>query len=328
MKGQVKKKSETTQLHPLIECAELILPWLNPQELSNISLTCKALSLVTNSITRHRSLDAARSLEDFPLPFGNSLFGHPPYAYFLYTPSQVLPFVFHSSRQPWGSPSLPCCGGPKTCSPVPCGCGCDGCGEEWAQGLPGMGLEIVSECGPCCGCGLECGNRLTQRGISAKLKIVRDSRKGWCLFADQLIHRGQFICEYAGELLTTKEARRRQQIYDELASGGCASSASALLVVREHLPSGKVCLRINIDATKIGNAARFINHSCDGGNLFTVLVRNSGAILPRVCFFASKDIKEGEELTFSYGETRVSSKCLPCFCGSSCCFGTLPSENT
>lgn len=129
-----------------------------------------------------------------------------------------------------------------------------------------------------------------------------------------------------GELLTTKETRRRQQIYDKLVQGG--KFVSALLVVREHLPSGNACMRINIDATRVGNFARFINHSCDGGNLSTVLVRSSGTLLPRLCFFASRDILEGEELTFSYGDIRLGKKGLQCFCGSSCCFGNLPSEHT
>lgn len=136
----------------------------------------------------------------------------------------------------------------------------------------------------------------------------------------------QLIFAWIGELLTTKEARGRQQIYDELASRSGISSA--LLVVREHLPSGKACLRMNIDATRVGNVARFINHACDGGNLSTVVVRSVGSMLPRLCFFASKDIKEGEELTFSYGEIRVRSKGLQCFCGSSPCFGILPAEHT
>lgn len=99
-------------------------------------------------------------------------------------------------------------------------------------------------------------------------------------------------------------------------------------MVREHLPSGKACLRLNIDATRVGNVARFINHSCDGGNLSTVLVRNCGSLLPRLCFFASRDIVEGEELTFSYGDIRLRPTGSPCFCGSSRCFGVLPSEHT
>ena len=97
--------------------------------------------------------------------------------------------------------------------------------------------------------------------------------------------------------------------------------SSALLVVREHLPSGKACLRT-------GNVARFVNHSCDGGNLSTKLVRSSGSLFPRLCFFASKHIQVDDELTFSYGEIRKRPNGLPCFCNSPSCFGTSPSQDT
>ncbi|KAI6699963.1 hypothetical protein NL676_014287 [Syzygium grande] len=80
-------------------------------------------------------------------------------------------------------------------------------------------VVVVSECGPGCGCGLECGNRASQRGVEVRLKIARDKKKGWCLFADQAIEKGRFVCEYAGELLMAKRGKgATKKEYDELAS--------------------------------------------------------------------------------------------------------------
>ena len=46
----------------------------------------------------------------------------------------------------------------------------------------------------------------------------------------------------------------------------------------------------------------------------TVLVRSSRALLPRLCFFASRNIQEDEELTFSYGGIiRIGEEGLPFF---------------
>lgn len=59
-------------------------------------------------------------------------------------------------------------------------------------------VEVSRECGPSCGCELECGNRLTQRGIDVRVKIVKDEKKGWGLCSDQVIRKGDFVCEYAG----------------------------------------------------------------------------------------------------------------------------------
>ncbi|VVA96364.1 unnamed protein product [Arabis nemorensis] len=356
-----------------LRCANFILPWLNPQELAVVSRTCKTLSLISKSITLRRSLDAARSLENLPIPFLNSVDSQR-YAYFVYTPFQI-PASSPPPRQCWegsatdecgsngadenplsrirsislpgdddGSKSVPVSSRPYLESVSErgrfgvslvdeYGCECERCEEGYCQCLVLEGMEeIANECGSGCGCGSDCPNRVTQKGISVRLKIVRDEKKGWCLYADQFIKKGQFVCEYAGELLTTDESRRRQNIYDKLRS--TQSFSSALLVIREHLPSGQACLRINIDATRIGNVARFINHSCDGGNLSTVLLRSSGALLPRLCFFAARDIVAEEELSFSYGDVHITdkkngdNKKLNCSCGSSCCIGTLPCENT
>ncbi|KAL4654361.1 hypothetical protein ACB092_01G372600 [Castanea dentata] len=337
---QQQQQKPNNPTGPFLQCFELILPWLTPIELANISLTSKSLNQLSKSTTLRRSSDASRSFENLPIPFHNTIDDHP-YAHFIYTPSQIFPSSSSSQpqRQSWGSLDFSSSASRLGVEPVSLvdelghsvsGCDCERCDDEDPDGCPCFSemdeLDMANECGPSCGCGLECENRLTQRGVSLRLKIVRDGRKGWGLYADQFIEKAQFVCEYAGELLTTKEATNRQQMYDKLASDGRFSSA--LLVLREHLPSGKACMRINIDATRMGNVARFINHSCDGGNLVTKLVRSSGALVPRICFFASRDIKENEELAFSYGEVRLRSNGLQCFCGSSSCFGTLPSENT
>ncbi|KAK7380769.1 hypothetical protein VNO78_33288 [Psophocarpus tetragonolobus] len=329
----VPLKRSTTQEPLLLQCAELVLPYLTPSEIAAVSLACKRLSTVSRSVTARRASDASRTLEPLPVPFLNALGSHP-YAHFLYTRSLVLAPPLLHPRQPWGSSVI---SSSETAWPLAedvglaCGPGRSRVGCECRSCVGGCpcddGVEDVGrECGPGCGCGPECGNRVAGNGVKVKVKIVRDERKGWGLKADQFIRKGDFLFEYAGELLTTKEAQRRHQNYDELSSQGHFSSA--LLVVREHLPSGKACLRLNIDATRIGNVARFVNHSCDGGNLSTKLVRSSGALFPHLCFFASKDIQVDEELTFSYGEIRNRANGLPCFCNSPCCFGTLPSEDT
>lgn len=202
----------------------------------------------------------------------------------------------------------------------------DGHRDRQFEGCSG-GPPLVMECGPACCCGPSCRNRVSQGGLAVRVAVVRYPRKGWGLHSLEPIARGAFICEYAGELLTTVEARERQRHYDD-AILNQHNFCSALLVIREYLPSGKACLRINIDATKVGNVARFINHSCDGGNLLPTLVRSSGSILPRLCFFASRDICEGEELTFCYGIVRKNSKMSSCFCNTPTCCGMLPSEAT
>lgn len=315
----------------LSDAATYVLPYLYPAELSAISLTCKTLHLIAKSVTAARSSDACRNTEKVPIPFINSTADSHPYTYFIYTPTQVLSFSDAPPRQPWGSSSLE---QPDLGLSLPptledgSRCECERCDSDSVgcpcsrQNFPGL----IWECGSGCMCDLGCANRVSQRGISIRLKIVRSQRKGWGLHADQFIPSGEFICEYAGELLTTKEARKRQQTYDKLKSTN--KHTSALLVVREHLPSGNTCMRINIDATRIGNVARFINHSCDGGNLSTVLVRSSSALLPRVCFFASQDILKDQELTFSYGDSGLNPNGSKCFCGTGCCTGIMPSELT
>lgn len=80
-----------------------------------------------------------------------------------------------------------------------CGCECERCDVELDCACREMSaVEVSRECGPSCGCELECGNRLTQRGIDVRVKIVKNEKKGWGLCSDQVIRKGDFVCEYAG----------------------------------------------------------------------------------------------------------------------------------
>jgi histone-lysine N-methyltransferase SETD2 len=75
-----------------------------------------------------------------------------------------------------------------------------------------------------------------------------------------------------------------------------------------------------IDASRRGNLARFINHSCDPNcatQKWTVKGRTSIGI------FAIKDIPSGTELTFDYKFERIGCKKQRCLCGSAKCRGWL-----
>lgn len=184
--------------------------------------------------------------------------------------------------------------------------------------------ETLYECGPGCLCGQDCCNRITSgRGLGRRqypLVLKRTEGKGLGVFADcEIIPKGSYICEYAGEYVRGEEAKRRLKMYDELNKG------HALLVFREILPSGTAALRTFVDATNVGSIARFFNHSCDGGNLESFAIRRSGCIVPCIAFFARYDIHQGQELTFAYGSPAAQGKKL-CLCGTSACLGYLPHE--
>lgn len=85
--------------------------------------------------------------------------------------------------------------------------------------------------------------------------------------------------------------------------------------------------------------------SCDGGNLTLQVRRTKGSPIPHVAMFASKEIRLGDEITFSYGdasaevdaashEGNTDAGCTAavtlqgqrrhCYCKSKQCCGFLP----
>jgi len=69
------------------------------------------------------------------------------------------------------------------------------------------------------------------------------------------IPEGGYICEYAGELLTASEAKRRLKINEEL------GLMNYVLVLNEYTSETKQQVTI-VDPSRRGNIGRYLNHSC------------------------------------------------------------------
>jgi hypothetical protein len=138
-------------------------------------------------------------------------------------------------------------------------------------------------------------------------EIHSSSIEGVGAFATRRIRRGARVIEYLGERITAAEADSRY-------AGGVARYAHVLLFTVDD--------RNVIDGGVHGNAARFINHSCEP---------NCEAVTrgKRIWIFALRDVQPGEELTYDYnltgedGSLESQAAEYPCSCGSSKCRGTL-----
>ena len=172
-------------------------------------------------------------------------------------------------------------------------------------------------------------NRLTQNGITFRLEVFLTTNKGLGVRTLESIPKHHFITEYAGEIISYEEAKKRTAMNTSI------SKPNYLFVLKEHISNGSI-LKTHIDASNYGNVARFMNHSCDP-NMVMFPVRHNCPV-PTLSLFASRNIEAKEELTFSYGDAGVSENCqtdenskfsfhtlrIKCLCGSSSCAGYLP----
>lgn len=141
--------------------------------------------------------------------------------------------------------------------------------------------------------------------------VVRNSSiHGRGVFALRRIPKGTRIIEYKGKLITDKEADRRY-------SRVHAHSPHTMLF---SLEGGWV-----IDATRRGNSARWINHSCAPN----CDIEEEGR---RIFIESRRDIHPGDELTYDYnlqiGEkhTKAAKREHACFCRARRCRGTMLGE--
>eukprot|EP00033_Pygsuia_biforma_P005378 GCRY01005933.1.p1 GENE.GCRY01005933.1~~GCRY01005933.1.p1 ORF type:complete len:290 (+),score=21.48 GCRY01005933.1:213-1082(+) len=191
-------------------------------------------------------------------------------------------------------------------------------------------LPSLYECSVLCSCSRDlCRNRVVQQGPKHHFEVFYCGfKKGWGLRAHDFISKGSYIGEYVGELLRSAEADRKQLEYNKIAEVD-PQFRNYLMSVKEVLADERV-LCTHIDPILKGNFTRFMNHSCEP-NCKRLLVRFD-SLIPHISFFAVRDIKRGEELTFHYSDEQqnferldkaILSRCK-CYCGASSCQGCLP----
>ncbi len=137
---------------------------------------------------------------------------------------------------------------------------------------------------------------------------VRNSKiHGKGVFAAKRIPKGTRIIEYIGERISHKEADDRYADHDP------NDNHTFLFIVDR---------KTVIDGGRKGNAARYINHSCDGNCESAIAER-------RVFIDAVRDIAKGEELGYDYEIGRDKNdppnvdEIYACRCGSPKCRGTM-----
>ena len=150
-----------------------------------------------------------------------------------------------------------------------------------------------------------------------RVVLTQTVDRGYGMQALAPISSGSLIIEYCGEVISHDECYRRLSSYD-------------LMGVHDFYMM-ELSSHLMLDARQQGNAARFINHSCDpncGTQVWTVGSQQ------RVGIFALRDIEVGEEITYNYRAQTFNARgqhnnvVQACRCGASNCSSFLGEKPT
>lgn len=164
------------------------------------------------------------------------------------------------------------------------------------------------ECSPTkCKLGKSCTNTAIQNKKVAPIEIFQTAKKGLGIRAKQFIKKNTFINEYTVIISTEKAFLiRLKSDYVNYVHHYCMNFERGLV----------------IDAYKMGNEMRFVNHSCNPNCVIEKwLVKG----ISRMCLFSKQDIQAGTELTFDYKFARYNSREIgqKCLCSSLNCSGII-----
>ncbi|XP_063291978.1 histone-lysine N-methyltransferase 2A isoform X3 [Pelobates fuscus] len=132
--------------------------------------------------------------------------------------------------------------------------------------------------------------------------VYRSPIHGRGLFCKRNIDAGEMVIEYSGNVIRSTLTDKREKYYDGKGIGCYMFRIDDTEVV---------------DATMHGNAARFINHSCEP-NCYSRVIPIDGQ--KHIVIFAMRKIYRGEELTYDYKfPIEDANNKLACNCGTKKC---------
>ncbi|XP_017078628.2 histone-lysine N-methyltransferase SETD1 [Drosophila eugracilis] len=138
-----------------------------------------------------------------------------------------------------------------------------------------------------------------------QLKFAKSAIHDWGLFAMEPIASDEMVIEYVGQMIRPVVADLRETKYEAIGIG------SSYLF--------RIDMETIIDATKCGNLARFINHSCNPNCYAKVITIESEK---KIVIYSKQPIGVNEEITYDYKFPLEDEK-IPCLCGAQGCRGTL-----
>ena len=143
-----------------------------------------------------------------------------------------------------------------------------------------------------------------------RLTCGKSAIHGWGAFTKVAHAAGDMVIEYCGELVRPALAEHRERtIYDALVGAG----TYVFRMDDCHV----------VDATRAGNMAHLINHSC-APNCYSRLVCVGDR--QHIVLFALRDIEPGQELSYDYRFSGAER--LPCNCAATTCRGWVNVDKT
>ncbi|KAK4471645.1 hypothetical protein MN116_004594 [Schistosoma mekongi] len=129
-----------------------------------------------------------------------------------------------------------------------------------------------------------------KNNIEAGMKIIQTEEKGRGVIATRTFYEGEFIVEYAGDLISEKMAKQREAVYKQNPAIG------SYMFFFVHAGQ-RYCVDATEETSRLG---RLINHSRLKPNCIVKVIPVDG--IPRLALFARKPISPGEELLYDYGD--------------------------